>query len=184
MAKSRIANLTLWICILAVCLLAGCSTLFAPQEFSENYALADGVRCDAPAVVDGDLETTSESRRIVISLPEAKAIRRVIIHSPNISNFVLYESIGEKDEWRLIKRVKGNKLNKIVVNTQVTTDKIRIFVSDTRGSRFVDPGKMIDETGRKNVFTRKVDTRPIIQEIELYGLVSSVDDIDPQAPLF
>ena len=184
MAKLRIANLKLWICILAVCLLAGCSTLFAPQEFSENYALADGVRCDAPSVVDGDLETTSERSRIVISLPEAKPIRRVIIHSPNISNFILYESIGEKDEWRLIKRVKGNKLGKIVVNTQVTTDKIRLIVSDTRGSRFVDPGTITDETGRRNRFTRKVDTRPIIQEIELYGLVGSVDEIDPQAPLF
>lgn len=184
MAKLKITKLELWICILAVCLLAGCATLFAPQELSENYALADGVRSDAPEVVDGDLETTSERRRIVISLPEARSIRRVIIYSPNISNFVLYESIGEKEEWRAMKSVKGNKLDKIVVNTQVTTDKIRIYVSDTRGSRFVDPGKMIDETGRKNVFTRKVDTRPIIQEIELYGLVDSVEEIDPQVPLF
>ncbi len=184
MVKSKIANLGLWICILPVCLLAGCSTLFAPQELSENYALADGVRCDAPAVVDGDLETTSESRRIVISLPEAKPIRRVIIHSPNVSNFILYESIGAEGQWRIIKSVKGNKLDKIVVSTQVTTDKIRIYVSDTRGSRFVNPGTMIDETGRRNLFTRKVDTRPVIQEIELYGLVDSVDKIDLQAPLF
>jgi len=184
MTKSRIANLELLICILAVCLLAGCSTLFAPQELSENYALADGVRCDAPGVVDGDLETTSGSRRIVISLPEAKPIRRVIIHSPNVSNFILYESIGAEGEWRIIKSVKGNKLDKIIVNTQVTTDKIRLFVSDTRGSRFIDPGTITDETGRRNEFTRKVDTRPVIQEIELYGLVDSVEEIDPQVPLF
>jgi len=184
MIKIEVANPKLWICILAVWLFAGCSTLFAPQELSENYALEDGVQSDAPAVVDGDLETSITTRRIVITLPEARAIRRVIIHSPNISNFVLYQSIGAEGEWRPIKSVKGNKLDKIVVNTQVTTDRIRLYVSNARGSRFAEPGQTLDETGRRNRFSRMVDARPVIQEIELYGLVGSAEKIEPQSPLF
>ena len=178
------ANSKLWICILVICLCAGCSALFAPQILSENYALADGVQCNAPEAVDGDLETVSNSRRIVIALPEAKPIRRIVIHSPNISNFVLYESTGPEGEWQPIKSIKGNKLDRIVVNAHVITDKIRMFVSDTRGTRFADPGKMRDADGRTNLFSRQVDVRPEIQEIELYGLVDSVNEVEAKAPLF
>ena len=32
-------------------------TLFKEQEWSENYALADGVTCTSPKMIDGDLET-------------------------------------------------------------------------------------------------------------------------------
>ena len=184
MVRPKITDLGSWICTLSVCLCVGCSTLFAPQTFSENYALADGVICDAYEVVDGDLETVSNRSRIVITLPEAKPIRRVIIYSPNISNFILYESTGPEGEWDPIKRVKGNKLDKIVVNTQATTDKIRLFVSDTRGTRFADPGQVRDADGRTNMFKRQVDARPVIQEIELYGLVDSINKVEPKAPLF
>ncbi len=158
--------------------------MFAPQELSENYALADGVICDAPEAVDGDLETASNSRRIVISLPEEKPIRRIIIHSPNISDFILYEYLGRKGNWRPIKSVKGNKLTKIIVNANVITDKIRMFVSDTSGTRFADPGRVRDADGRTNIFKRQVDVPPEIQEIELYGLVDSIDKVEPKAPLF
>lgn len=177
-------NLRLWIYTLVVCLCSGCSALFVPQQLSENYALAAGVRSDAPEALDGNLETASSNTRIVIILPEAKSIRRIIIYSPNISNFILYESTGAEGEWRPIKSVKGNKLNKIVINTQVTTDKIRMFVSDTRGTRFAEPGRLRDVDGRTNIFSRQVDARPKIQEIELYGLVDSIDKAEPKAPLF
>ncbi len=168
--------------MLTICLLSfGCSTLFAPQQFSENYALAEGVECNAPEAVDGNLDTVSNNTRIMISLPERKSIRKIIIYSPNISNFIIYESIGEAGEWRPIQSVKGNKLTRIVINTQVTTDKIRMFVTDTKGSRFADPGDLKDVDGNVNIFSRQVDARPSIQEIELYGLV---DKIEPKAPLF
>jgi hypothetical protein len=167
--------------ISAICLCAGCSTLFAPQQLSENYALAEGVECDAPEAVDGDLNTVSNNTRIVISLPEKKSIRKIIIHSPNISNFILYESIGEEGEWRPIKSVKGNRLTEVAINTHVTTDKIRMFVTDTSGGRFAEPESLRDVDGRTNIFSRQVDAPPQIQEIELYGLV---DKIEPKAPLF
>jgi len=180
--NSEIISLKIVICILAACLCVGCSALFAPQQLSENYALARGVECNAPEAVDGNLDTISNNTRIVVSLPEAKSIRKIVIHSPNISNFIIYESIGQEGEWRPIKSVKGNKLTKIVINTQVMTDKIRMFITDTRGIRFAEPGTVRGADGREtNEFSRQVDARPMIQEIELYGLV---DTIKPNAPLF
>ena len=174
-----IFRLTVFILTLSLC--AGCSTLFAPQELSENYALAPGVECDAPLAVDGNLETVSSNTRILITLPERKSIRKIVIHSPNISDFILYESTGGEGQWRIIKGIKGNKLTQIAINTQVTTDKIRMFVSDTRGSIFAEPGSITDEDGYPSLFTRKVDALPQIQEIEIYGLV---DKIEPNKPLF
>lgn len=192
-AKSHIANIVVCIGILPIIYLCvGCSTLFAPQSFSENYSLGAGVQSDAPEAIDGDMDTISNNTRIMISLPEMKSIRKVIIYSPNISNFVIYESLGEEGKWRPIKSIKGNKLDKIIVNTQVRTDKIRIFVSDTRGTRFAEPGAVRDVNGDLNAFSRQVDARPIVREIELYGLVDidkpeeDEDEfiIDPKAPLF
>ncbi|MGB9597744.1 MAG: hypothetical protein ACPL7B_15780, partial [Candidatus Poribacteria bacterium] len=55
--------------ILSICLLlffVGCANfekIFAPQQLSENYALMPGVECDAPEVVDGDLNTVSNNTR-------------------------------------------------------------------------------------------------------------------------
>ena len=173
------------ICILLITyLFIGCSVLFAPQELSENYALAEGVLCDAPEAVDGDLNTVSNSTRITISLPEKKSIRKIIIHNLNISNFVLYESMGEEGRWKIIKSVKGNKLPKVVINTQVVTDKIRMFITDTSGGRFADPGTLRDVDGNSNIFSRQVDARPLLQEIELYGLVDKSKKVEPRGPLF
>ena len=176
------------ICVLVVFLCAGCSELFVPQQFSENYALADGVTCNAPAAVDGNLDTASNNTRILISLPEMKSIRKIVIHSPNISDFILYESIGQEGEWKIIKGIKGNKLTRVVINTQVTTDRIRMFISDTRGKRYSKPGVAKDIAGRDVLtFSRQMDARPEIQEIELYGLIDTPqkpEEIEPKAPLF
>ena len=178
---------------MTICLCAGCSalsSLFVPQQLSENYAIAAGVTTDAPAAVDGNMDTVSNNRRIVITLPEAKPIRKIVIHSPNISNLIVYGSIGQAGEWRVIQSVKGNKLPKITINAQVTTDKIRIFVSDTRGSRFAAPTVRQDLRGRNvQVYSRQVDARPIVQEIQLYGLIDAPQEddserIEPEAPLF
>ena len=190
MVRLKFSGLRSAACILTVCLCIGCSTLFAPQQLSENYARASGVICNAPMAVDGDLETVSNRTRILITLPEAKSIRKIIIYSPNISNFIVYESIGQEGEWRPMASVKGNKSTKIVVNTQATTDKIRIFITDTTGTRFAKPGVVKNLRGRDvQVFSRQVDARPIIQEIELYGLVDvpqeiEPEEIEPEAPLF
>ena len=165
--------------VMSVRLLAGCGTLFVPQVLSENYARANGVICNAPEAVDGDLNTATDKTRILISLPEKKSIRKIVIYSPNISNFILYDSTGIEGGWHVIKSVKGNKLTKIVIDAQVTTDKIRMFVTDTRGTKFAGPNTLKDEDGRTNLFSRQVDAPPKIQEIELYGLVDKVKSNEP-----
>lgn len=149
--------------------------IFAPQQLSENYALMPGVECDAPEVVDGDLSTISNNTRIVISLPEKKSIRRIIIYNTNISNFIIYEYKGKEGDWKIINSFKGNTQSKIVINTQVVTDKIRIFVSDTHGSRFVGPGVVRDENKIIHKVDAQLDALPEIQEIELYGFVDTVE---------
>lgn len=174
----------IYVILLFLPLCVGCSALFVPQQLSENYALAEGVECDAPEAVDGDLKTVSNNTRILISLPEKRSIRKIIIHSPNISNFILYESLGKEGEWRIIKSVKGNTLSKIVIDTQVTTDKIRLFVTDTSKGRFADPGTVNYGNGRTNIFSSQVDALPIIQEIELYGLVDRTAKVKSGEPIF
>jgi hypothetical protein len=167
--------------------LSGCSTfstLFAPQQMSENYALMPGAECDAPEAVDADMNTISNNTRIVISLPEKKSIRRIVIHNTNISNFILYEYKGKEGDWKIINNFKGNTQSKIVVNTQVITDKIRIFVSDTSGARFVGPGVERDENGFLQKVDSQLDAKPEIQEIELYGFVDKVGKPESNKPIF
>ena len=167
--------------------LSGCSifnTLFAPQQLSENYALMPDVECDASEAVDGDLNTISNATRIVISLPEKKSIRRIVIYNTNISNFILYEYQGKAGDWKIIKSFKGNTEYKIVVNTQVTTDKIRLFVSDTSGARFVGPGVQRDKNGFLQKVDAQLDVKPEIQEIELYGFVDTMVKPKSKEPIF
>jgi hypothetical protein len=162
-------------------LLLGCATLFVPQELSENYALLPGVECDAPEVVDGNINTISNSSRIIISLPEKKSISRIIIHNTNISDFVVYEYLGKEGAWKIIKSARGNTESKIVINTQVTTDKIRLFVSDVSGARFVQVTR--DNRGLLQEVDAK-QNKPEIQEIELYGFVNKVGTTGSKAPIF
>ena len=43
-------------------MISGCSTIFKAQEWSENYALMDGVQSTSPETIDGNLETIGEAR--------------------------------------------------------------------------------------------------------------------------
>lgn len=162
----------------------GCSALFVPQQLSENYALMPGVECDAPEAVDGDLNTFSDNTRIHIFLPEKKSIRRIIIHSPNISNFIIYENLGGEGQWKIIKSFKGNTQTRIEINTQVTTDKIRLFITDTTGVRYVGPGVIRNKNGFNQRIDAQLDARPQIQEIEIYGLVDKTTKSKSDEPLF
>ena len=167
--------------ILIIFLCAGCNTLFAPQQLSDNYATEAGVKCDAPEVVDGDLNTVSNRTRIEIHLPERKSIRRVVVYSTNVSNLTLYGATRTEGLWKLTKSIKGNRAPKLVIDTQMVTDKVRIFISDTRGTRFAEPGDYKDVDGYTNEFSMQMDAKPVIQEIELYGLE---DKIKPKTPIF
>jgi len=66
--------------------LSGCqagilSKFFEEQQWSENYALLEGVTCTTPEMIDGDMNTVGISGRheVIITLPERKSIHRILI---------------------------------------------------------------------------------------------------------
>ena len=147
----RITTILAIICFSVV--IAGCSAMFSEQEWSTNYALLDGVHATNPEMIDGDIGTvgvtnhqstsnnvrnvTNPSPEIVITLPEKKVVRRIVIHSDNIVRFNLYADKGgsalSDTDWKLIKEAKAVKSSPIVVPILYSfpTDKIRLVVLGT-----------------------------------------------------
>ena len=135
-----------------VVIMAGCAALLSPQEWSDNYALLDGTQATNIEMIDGDINTvgvTSPTKRsgsqigrtsapeIIVTLPEKKIIRRIVIHSDNIKNFVLYADKGGSalsgTDWKMIKTVQRVKSNPIVIPVLYSfpTDRIRLSVLGT-----------------------------------------------------
>ena len=170
--------------------LLGCSVLsalMAEQQWSENYALMDGVEANDPAFIDGDLnsmgksqfpETSPESLQFplseaLITLPERKSIHKIVIHSPNLQKFDVM-IMDESGGWKRIKEVKSN--NKEVINLRISTitDGIRIRVKGTSG----DAAQRRQHTRRVgNVILVEGNIRASagIKEIELYGYADKND---------
>ncbi len=180
--------LVLFLTSILICL-AGCESplmqaLFQEQEWSENYALADGVTCTAMEMIDGDMDTVGatvfpervQGRTIYgafpnaeaeVTLPEKKSIHKIVIHSEDLDRFDVLASVGEggqEDDWKLIKEFSNNKGKEIVIKTSVVTNKIKIRargISSRSGT----------ELNRRDGFlgTSRTVREPEIQEIELYG---------------
>ena len=182
---------------LALASLYGCSGLTAGQKWSENYALAEGVQANDPAIIDGNPKTAGHSQYVesssdtirslsvgsesVILLPEPRSIHRVKIHSDNLQAFDLWVA-DVQGRWKKIKEVKSNKdpiidlrLRQAVYATGI---KIRVHrTSDDAGMR------------RKNVrrdrgfVVYSGNTRGLAQigDIELYGFVTEGDAENPPA---
>lgn len=173
-----------------VSILAGCKAmnmLATPQEWSENYALADEVEANDPAFIDGDLNTMGKSRfpegaednrqfplsEALISLPAPKPIHRIVIHSPNMQVFDVLAR-GGSGGWQRIKEVKSN--NKEVINLRVSTvtDGIRIRVRRTSDDA-AQRRKNITR-GRGVIWVRgNIRASADIKEIELYGFADKTD---------
>ena len=128
----------------------GCSVLFSEQEWSDNYALLDGTKSTSVLAIDGDMETIGQAQvrrgangvgnsapEVVVTLPEKKVIRKVIIHSDNIKKFNLYVDKGgsalSDTDWQLIKEVQRIKKGVTVVPVLYSfpTDKVRLVVLGT-----------------------------------------------------
>lgn len=159
-------------------------TLFKEQEWSENYALEDGVRCTAPEAIDGDLNTAGKAlfpegvygkpiigafpnAELIITLPNKKTISKIVIHSDDLSDFRVMASAGGKEgqeNWKLIKEFSNNSQKEIVIRTSVNTDKILIRA---RGKAPIQTTESVRVLG--GVITSRKVTEPEIKEIELYG---------------
>ena len=135
-----------------VVIMSGCTALLSQQEWSENYALLDGTKANSIEMIDGDMNTvgvvsstsTSASKanrtpapEVIVNLPEKKVVRKIVIHSDNIKNFILYADKGGRTltgtDWQMIKTVQRVQSHPIVVPILYAfpTDRIRLVVLGT-----------------------------------------------------
>ncbi len=164
--------------------LMGCGSplfksLIQEQEWSENYALADGVRCSAPEIIDGDLNTAAKimfpekvygktilggvpNAEADIILPEKKSIHKIVIYSDELPSFSILASTGNKDEWKTIAEFDNNDKKEVVIRTSVTTNTIKIRAKAKTTFEGLSSGRV------GVVQTAKI-TEPEIKEVELYG---------------
>ena len=176
------ASILLTLLTLAACQGGVFQTLFEEQEWSENYALADGVRCTAPEMIDGDVNTTGKtafpeavrgrtvygvypSAEAKITLPEERSIRKIVIRSNDLKSFEVLASAG-RDDWRLVAEFDNNKEKDITIRTSVVTDKIKIRA---RGKASFDGTRSGVVRGALVTTRSATMAEPKIQEIELYG---------------
>lgn len=131
----------------------GCHILISEQEWSDNYALMDGTLSTNPEMIDGDFKTVGESRsstgpgnlygssnatEVIVTLPEKKLIRKIVIHSDNINKFAIYADRGgtvhSDTDWQLVKEIKSVKSNPVVVPYMDIhpTARFRIVVLDVK----------------------------------------------------
>ena len=182
----RFTGLFILICFSIV--MIGCSALFSEQEWSENYALMEGVQSTVPQAVDGKINTVGETTfpassegmmgansasQVVITLPEKKIIRRIVIHSDNLSQFDIYAnkgSITANEDWQLIKDVKSVKENPIKVSVLVPfpTDRIRLRVLGTKDDALLNRQRRARSGGFRGWDSNRRAAAKI-REIELYG---------------
>ena len=154
--------------------------LFKEQQWSENYALADGVRCNPPEMCDGDVNTVGKlpfpegvygrtvygafpNAEAEITLPEKKTINKIVIRSDSLKDFSVLASVG-KDEWKTIREVSGNKEKEIVIRTSVVTDKIKIRARGRVPMEGPESVRIVGPTG-----TSRAIVEPEVREVELYG---------------
>jgi len=179
---------------LLVCLgfMLGCggitSKLVSKQEWSENYALMKGATATSPEMIDGNVRTLGETTfpegaqgvvgaspasEAIVTLPEKKVIRRIVIHAANLKTFGVYADKGGGD-WDIIKDVKSVKSNPIElsVTTAFPTDRIRVRVLTTDDDAEVRR-KERARTGGFSRFTGSRRAQGKIYEIELYGFKST-----------
>ncbi|MBM3241863.1 hypothetical protein FJZ31_36800 [Candidatus Poribacteria bacterium] len=155
--------------------LSGCqagilSKFFEEQQWSENYALLEGVTCTTPEMIDGDMNTVGISGRheVIITLPERKSIHRILIRGTNIEDYILYASKGSEDNWKQVGKKKNNKSDTIDIRVSAVTDKLRFRI----GGTFDDVRRAKDPyayqlTGQRDIPIKRAAVS--VREIELYG---------------
>lgn len=181
-------------------ILPGCAALFSEQEWSENYALMEGVQATSPQMIDGKLNTIGETTfpagsqgfiganpasQVIVTLPEKKIIRRIIVHSDNLSEFDIYAdkgSIAVDADWQLIKDVRSVKENPIKISLLIPfpTDRIRLRVLGTKDDALLSRQERARSGGRGwNIGSRRAVGK--IREIELYGYKTAEQVEEEQA---
>lgn len=193
-----IISIGLFICILGM---LSCSKLISKQEWSENYALLQGVTSTSPEMIDGNLRTlgqtvfpesarnaygASPASEVIITLPKKKKIRRIVIHSANLKIFDVFADKGgsaiKSTDWQLVKELKSVDRNPIDLSLPVSfaTDKIRLRVLGTSDDAALRRKQRARSGGgRLSGANRRAAGK--IFEIELYGYQSPEDIAEREA---
>ena len=150
--RNRLCTLLLISIVLII--FSSCAVLFTQQEWSENYSLLAETDETNKLMIDGDINTVGETKsnnninlnnrmnlspspEVVITLPEKKVIRKIVIHSDNIKKFNLYADKGgsklKESDWHLIKESKNVKNGTITLPILYSfpTEKIRLVILGT-----------------------------------------------------
>lgn len=174
------------ICISVI--IVGCSAIFSQQEWSDNYALLEGTIATSPQMIDGNLNTIGETSfpsgadatfgsnpasEVIITLPEKKLIRRVVIHTDNLRTFDIFADQGgliNDTDWKLIKEVKSVRTSpvEIPVLFSFPTERIRLRVLSTSDDANLKRTQRA-RSGNFRQFGQNRRAQGKIREIELYG---------------
>jgi hypothetical protein len=188
-----VSVILLFLCLSAI---VGCATLFSKQEWSENYTQLEGVRATNPAMIDGNVKTPGETvfpesvyiaasppSEAIITLPEKKLIRRMVVYSDNLKTFDVFADKGgiglQQTDWQLIKEVKSASKSPISLMLPLSfkTDQIRIRVLSTTDDASMRRKQRARTGGGGGGLYRTGNRRAVgkIYEIELYGYKSTED---------
>lgn len=159
------------ICVMAIgCQSKALQMIFEPQEW-DNLAVAEGVTCNSPKMIDGNHKTVgyAEGRWINLTLPERKAIHRIIIRGTNITDAVVYQQIQGGRKWQAILEIKNNRGPAIEARMSTVTKALRIYVSATS-----DDARQPPQFSQKHggIVARKALGKVYAKEVEVYGFKS------------
>ena len=173
---SQLNILSVLFIISSVLLLSSCrfgeliSTVFVAQEWSQNYALMEGVTCSAPEMIDGDIKTFGRSgHQIMINLPERKTIHRLVFRQTNIQDLTLYIDRNNDDEndWMKWAQIDSNRESTFEIRKVSNAQRMRILVGGTS-----DDQRIAEKFAHSRVGIHRQTVErgaPFVHEIELYG---------------
>ena len=144
--------------------------LIVPQEW-ENLAVADGVMCNVPEMIDGNLKTVGsvKGRWINLTLPTRKTIHRIVIRGTNITDAIVYKQLEGDGRWQAILEVQNNRGPAIEMRTTTVAQALRIYVGGTSD----DKRKASQYSPLYGgIVPQRALGKPFAQEIEVYGFVS------------
>lgn len=169
-------------------IIIACGGLTLKQELSENYSLLEGTMSTSPQMIDGNINTIGEtafpsgnsaavgrnpSSEVIITLPEKKLIRKVVVHTDNLKEFEIFADQGSNAndiDWKLIKEVKNTRMNPIELSviSSFPTNRIRLRVSSTTDDASLKRTQRARSGGRR-IIGENAKAVGKIREIELYG---------------
>ena len=188
----------LFVCLLGI---SACAKVISKQEWSENYALMEGVKSTSPEMIDGNLKTLGKTlfpvetqnlygatpaSEVIITFPKKRKISRMVIHSRNLKTFdVLADKgggTGDRINWKLIGEVKSVQKNPIDISlrTAFPTERIRVRVLSTSDDAELRRRHRARTGGGRGHGAHRRAAGEIF-EVELYGYQSAEEIAEKEA---